>query len=79
MADPKKCYVGTLAKPAPDCVMVIFGAGGDLTSRLLLPTICHLGGDGLLPHNFNLVGVAGLDYDDKSFRDGLVAKTLREQ
>jgi glucose-6-phosphate 1-dehydrogenase len=82
MADPKKCYVGTLAKPAPDCVMVIFGAGGDLTSRLLLPTICHLGGDGLLPHNFNLVGVAGLDYDDKSFRDYLlhdIAEKVKNQ
>ncbi len=67
MPDQNKCYIGTAAKPAPDCVMVIFGAGGDLTNRLLLPTICHLGGDGLLPANFNLVGVAGLDITTKVF------------
>lgn len=72
MNDPNKCYIGTAAKPAPDCVMIIFGAGGDLTHRLLLPTICHLGSDGLLPQNFNLVGVAGHDFDDASFRDYLL-------
>lgn len=60
------------AKRAPDCVMVIFGAGGELTRRLLLPTICHLGGDGLLSGNFNVVGVAGHDYDDESFRDYII-------
>ncbi len=67
-----QCYVGTKGKPAPDCVMVIFGAGGDLTSRLLLPTICHLGGAQLLPENFNVVGVAGHEYNDESFRDYLL-------
>jgi glucose-6-phosphate 1-dehydrogenase len=60
------------AKRAPDCVMVIFGAGGDLTRRLLLPTICHLGGDGLLSDNFNVVGVAGHEYNDESFRTYLL-------
>lgn len=68
----EKCYFGQKAEVAPDCVMVIFGAGGDLTHRLLLPTICHLGGDGLLSDNFNIVGVAGLDYNDRSFRDYLL-------
>ena len=82
MPDQRKCYTGGIAKPAPECVMVIFGAGGDLTSRLLLPTICHLGGDGLLPENFNLVGVAGLDYDDESFREYLlkdIAEKVKNQ
>lgn len=60
------------AKRAPDCVMIIFGAGGELTRRLLLPTICHLGGDGLLSDNFNVVGVAGHDYTDETFRDYLL-------
>lgn len=72
MNDINKCYAPTKAKVAPECVMIIFGAGGDLTSRLLLPTICHLGGDGLLANNFNLVGVAGHDYDDQSFRNHLL-------
>ncbi|MCA9507984.1 MAG: glucose-6-phosphate dehydrogenase [Myxococcales bacterium] len=68
----KKCYVVTKGKPAPDCVMVIFGAGGELTSRLLLPTLCHLGGEKLLSENFNVVGVAGHDYNDESFREYLL-------
>lgn len=72
MTDIEKCYVSGHAKRAPDCVMVIFGAGGELTRRLLLPTICHLGGDGLLSDNFNIVGVAGHDYNDQSFRDYLL-------
>lgn len=70
--NPEKCYIRTKAKVAPDCVMVIFGAGGDLTKRLLLPTLCHLGGDGLLADNFNIVGVASHDYNDETFRDYLL-------
>lgn len=72
MNDLNKCYAPTKAKAAPECVMIIFGAGGDLTSRLLLPTLCHLGGDGLLSPNFKVVGVAGHEYDDNSFRDYLL-------
>ena len=29
-------------KPADPCVLVIFGAGGDLTKRLLVPALYHL-------------------------------------
>lgn len=70
------------ASVAPDCTMVIFGAGGELTQRLLLPTICHLGGDGLLSDNFNILGVAGHDYDDQSFREYLlkdIASKVQDQ
>jgi glucose-6-phosphate 1-dehydrogenase len=72
MIDPNNYLDKDKARRAPDCVIVIFGAGGDLTRRLLLPTICHLGGDGLLSDNFNLVGVAGHDYNDTSFREYLL-------
>lgn len=68
----EKYYSKLKPNVPPDCVMVILGAGGELTHRLLLPTICHLGADGLLPKNFNLVGVAGLEHDDKSFRHYLL-------
>lgn len=70
--DEEKSFVKEKALRAPDCVMVIFGAGGELTRRLLLPTICHLGKDELLSDNFNVVGVAGHDYDDDSFRKYLL-------
>src|SRR5580704_2406661 len=43
----------------PDpCVVVIFGASGDLTKRKLLPALYHLEQAGNLPENFAVVGVA---------------------
>ncbi len=41
--------------PQP-CVLVIFGAAGDLAWRKLLPAIYNLNVDGLLPSNFAVVG-----------------------
>jgi glucose-6-phosphate 1-dehydrogenase len=44
---------------SPDpCVVVIFGASGDLTKRKLLPALYHLEQAGNLPENFAVVGVA---------------------
>lgn len=46
----------------PDpCLVVIFGASGDLTKRKLLPALYHLEQDGLLPEDFAVVGVARRD------------------
>ncbi len=46
----------------PDpCVVVIFGASGDLTKRKLLPALYHLEQEGLLPSDFAVVGVARRD------------------
>ena len=42
---------------APSSTMVIFGAGGDLTKRLLMPALYNLARTGLLPAQFALVGV----------------------
>ena len=41
--------------PRP-CILVIFGAAGDLSWRKLLPAIYNLNADGLLPSNFAVVG-----------------------
>src|ERR1700710_881165 len=43
--------------PEP-CIVVIFGASGDLTKRKLLPALYHLEQAGNLPENFAVVGVA---------------------
>ena len=56
---------------ANDCEVIILGAGGDLTKRLLLPALCNLGAAGLLPDSFSLVGVARTDYSTEAFRDYL--------
>ncbi len=46
--------------PEP-CIVVIFGASGDLTKRKLLPALYHLEQEGLLPKDFSVVGVARRD------------------
>ncbi len=56
-------------------VMVIFGASGDLTKRKLLPALFHLEQSGLLPKNFEIVGVARRPLGDefaKDMREGIV-------
>ena len=45
------------AKPAGPCCMVIFGAAGDLTKRLVVPSLYNLACAHLLPKEFALVGV----------------------
>jgi glucose-6-phosphate 1-dehydrogenase len=54
------------AKPAPACTLVIFGANGDLTKRLLMPALYNLSGAKLLDKDFSVLGVdrdAGTDDD----------------
>jgi glucose-6-phosphate 1-dehydrogenase len=53
---------------APPCTMVIFGAGGDLTKRLLIPALYNLARTKLLPEKFALVGVDRLELSDEDFR-----------
>ncbi len=48
--------------------MVIFGASGDLTKRKLIPALCNLALDDLLPKQFAIVGFATNDYTTESFR-----------
>jgi glucose-6-phosphate 1-dehydrogenase len=59
------------ATPAAPCTLVIFGASGDLTKRLLIPSLCHLRRGRLLPERFAVIGVARSAMDDAAFRRGL--------
>jgi glucose-6-phosphate 1-dehydrogenase len=43
--------------PPPPCAIVIFGANGDLTKRLIVPALYNLARTGLLPPRLTLVGV----------------------
>ena len=51
--------------------MVIFGAGGDLTKRLLVPALYNLSRTGLLPEHFAIVGVDVVQQDTGKWRDSL--------
>ncbi len=51
------------------CIMLIFGASGDLTKRLLLPALYNLACDGLLSENFAVLGAASSIMTDDEFRE----------
>ena len=53
---------------SPPCVLVIFGAAGDLTKRKLIPALYNLKKSNLLPDSFGVIGVARAEMDDKEFR-----------
>ncbi|MBL6617162.1 MAG: glucose-6-phosphate dehydrogenase [Reyranella sp.] len=61
-----KAPKGTTVPVAPVCNMVIFGAGGDLTKRLVTPALYNLVTAKQLPDGFRLVGV---DHSDMSVED----------
>ncbi len=54
--------------PPEPTVLIVFGAGGDLAMRKLLPAIGNLGMDGTLPDRFALVGVSRETMTDEEFR-----------
>jgi glucose-6-phosphate 1-dehydrogenase len=63
--------------PVPACLMTIFGASGDLTKRLLLPSLYNLVAAKVLPDGFQLLGVAMEDWDDAKFKNH-IATTLKQ-
>ncbi|GAA4410384.1 glucose-6-phosphate dehydrogenase [Fodinibacter luteus] len=57
--------------------MVLFGASGDLTSRLLLPAVAQLAEEGALPPGLAIVGASNVDWTTDDFREHIEAG-LRE-
>lgn len=53
------------------CIIVIFGATGDLTHRKLIPALYNLAADGDLPAGLRVVGFARREKSDEEFRSGL--------
>ncbi|HKQ37733.1 MAG TPA: glucose-6-phosphate dehydrogenase, partial [Verrucomicrobiae bacterium] len=56
---------------APPCALVIFGAAGDLTKRLVVPALYNLVGAGRLPEEFRIVGVDLAAKSTEEWRSGL--------
>ena len=77
MADVAKVFpsIGLELQPgtpqSEPCVMVIFGASGDLTKRLLVPALYNLECDGLLSDHFAVLGVAPGEMNDAGFREAM--------
>src|SRR5436190_473504 len=67
---PNPLREGLRIKHGPEpCVMVIFGATGDLTHRKLLPALYDLALEHPLPAGFSVVGFARRPYSDDQFRE----------
>src|SRR6185312_12009803 len=58
-------------RPADPCAMVIFGAAGDLTRRLVVPALYNLARTGMLPRKFSLIGADLAKGTTATWRDGL--------
>jgi glucose-6-phosphate 1-dehydrogenase len=56
---------------AAPTTMVIFGAAGDLTKRLLIPALYNLVRANLLPDGFSLIGIARSSTSTQDFRQSL--------
>ena len=73
---PNQAQLTNQRKPDP-CSFVIFGATGDLTHRLVMPSLYNLEATGLLPDKFCVVGVARKGMSSDDLRDSLM-KGLRQ-
>jgi len=58
-------------KPGDPCALVIFGAGGDLTKRLVVPALYNLACTHLLSESFALIGIDHNDRDTAEWRKQL--------
>ena len=68
IAPQARTFASQAGRPAGPCVMVIFGVGGDLTKRKLLPALYNLAKDNLLPKQFAIVGVGRHEVSADDFR-----------
>src|SRR5437660_12543025 len=53
------------------CIMVVFGAAGDLTKRKLIPALYNLKKGDLLSDSFAVIGVARAELNEEEFRHRL--------
>lgn len=59
---------------AGPCIMVIFGAAGDLTKRKLFPALLNLAEGKMLNENFAIIGMARADKTTEQFREELTSE-----
>jgi glucose-6-phosphate 1-dehydrogenase len=68
--NPLLAGLGPRRTPEP-CVLVIFGASGDLTRRKIFPALYALAYRRLLPERFAVVGAARSEWTDDEFREAM--------
>ncbi len=68
---------GRASRNIDPCIVVIFGATGDLTGRKLAPALYNLAREGMLPGSFATVGFARREKSDQTFREELKADVAK--
>ena len=68
LAEQPTATAPRVGKQGDPCVMVIFGAAGDLTRRMLIPALYNLARADLLSKEFAVLGVARTQMTDEDFR-----------
>jgi glucose-6-phosphate 1-dehydrogenase len=64
-------------KTAPAAILVIFGATGNLTRRLLVPALVNLRREGLVGSGLDIIGIGKRNLSDEEFR-GVLAEFVEE-
>ncbi|MGF7163053.1 glucose-6-phosphate 1-dehydrogenase [Rhodoligotrophos appendicifer] len=65
---PAHAVLPAHTKAAPPSTVVIFGASGDLTKRLLMPALYNLANDQALDDKFQIIGVDLVKNDDAGYQ-----------
>jgi glucose-6-phosphate 1-dehydrogenase len=69
VAAPANPFAQDVERPLPPPTsLVVFGATGDLAARKLLPAVYNLSLAGLLPEQFEVIGIGRGPGDDESYR-----------
>src|SRR5581483_1119596 len=75
--------IGTASVPplpkADSCVLIIFGASGDLTKRKLIPALYDLACAGSMAKEFEVVGVARSEMTSEAFREAMYQSTSKSR
>jgi len=79
-AEPEQKLARPSLPKADRCILIIFGASGDLTRRKLIPALYDLCGEGCLHNCFEVIGTARTPMTDDQFRQSMyeAARTSRD-
>jgi glucose-6-phosphate 1-dehydrogenase len=64
----EKTNDASAVRPADPCIIILFGANGDLTERKLIPALHNLANNHLLPESFALIGISRSQLSHDDFR-----------
>jgi glucose-6-phosphate 1-dehydrogenase len=75
--------IGTASVPplpkADSCILIIFGASGDLTKRKLIPALYDLACAGCMAPGFEVLGISRSDITSEQFREAMYQSTSKSR